>query len=100
MVSLRELELGEPEPGPEMGLLALQAPVPDVDLLRRLVAAGDLGELAHVPDLSPPRLLPVDPVEAPALALLDPLHLVELVFPAERAVCVEFHRHLHDIGSV
>ena len=36
-----------------------------------------------------------DPVEAGRLALLDLLHLMDLVTPAKRTVCFEFHWHLH-----
>jgi len=73
------------------------APVPDVDLLGRLVPSGNLGELPHVSDCAPPCFLAIDPVEAGGLALLDLLHLVGLVIPAEWTIGLEFYWHFHDI---
>jgi hypothetical protein len=36
-------------------------------------------------------------VEAGRFALLDLLHLMDLVIPAKRTVCFEFRWHLHDV---
>ena len=93
--SLRQLELGNPVAFPQVGFPAGCAAVPDVNLLCGLVATRDLRELAHVAHFTSPSLLAVDPVEAGRLALLDLLHLMDLVTPAKRTVCFEFHWHLH-----
>jgi hypothetical protein len=78
-------------------LFAGDTAVPDVDLLRRLIAAGHLGEFTHVAYFTPSRLLAVNPVEAGCLAFFYLLDLMNLVSPAERAIGVEFRWHFHKI---
>jgi hypothetical protein len=78
-------------------LLAGDTAVPDVDLLRRLVAAGHLGEFTHVAYITPSRLLAVNPVEAGRFAFFYLLDLMNLVSTAERAIGVEFRWHFHKI---
>ncbi len=94
--SLRQLELGNPVTFAKVRFSAHCAAVPDVDLLRGLVATRDFRELAHVAYFSSASLLAVDPVEAGCFALLDLFHFMDLVIPAKRTVCFEFHWHLHD----
>ena len=93
--SLRQLELGNPVAFPQVGFPAGCTAVPDVDLLCGLVATRDLRELAHVAHFTSTCFLAVDPVETGRLALLDLLHLMDLMTSAKRTVCFEFHWHLH-----
>ena len=95
--SLRQFKLCDTVTLAQVCFLAGNTAVPDIDLLRRLVAAGHLGEFTHVADFSSPCFLPVDPVETGRLAFLDLLNLMDLVVPAERAIGVEFCWHFHKI---
>ena len=95
--SLRKFKLRDTVSLAQVCLSTGDTAVPDVDLLRRLVAAGHLGEFTHVAYFSPACLLTVDPVEAGCFAFLYLLNLVNLVIPAERAIGVEFRWHFHKI---
>jgi hypothetical protein len=95
--SLRQFELCDTVTLSQVRLSAGDTAVPDVDLLRRLIAAGHLGEFTHVAYFSPACLLAVDPVEAGCFAFLYLLNLMNLVIPAERAIGVEFRWHFHKI---
>src|SRR5437867_1466952 len=95
LVDLHELELLRPPGGPLVGLLALLAPVPEMDPLRGLLAALRLRPrepavpAAHPPEppLAPPHLRP-----RPVLHTLD-LELRVLV--AVGAVAHDYTRHFH-----
>ena len=62
---------------------------PDVNLLCGLIATRDLRELADVAHFTSPSLLAVDPVEDGCLALLDLLHLMDLVTKQDATEPVE-----------
>ncbi len=94
---LDELELLGPEAFLDHGLLALEAPEPDVHLLGRLVAARHLGELTAVTDAKGPGLLALDPRESRGPSLLDLLDLVLGVSFAMWTVRLVLLRHLHMI---
>ena len=81
----------------QVRLSAGDTAVPDIDLLRRLVAAGHLGKFTHVAYFTSPCLLPVDPVKTGRLALHYLLDLMDLVVPAEWTIGVEFCWHFHKI---
>lgn len=81
-----------------MCFLTGQAPVPDIDLLRRFVATRYLGVLTHVSDLPSPCFLPVDPVKSGCFSFLYFLNLMRLMTAAKWAVCFEFFWHLHDMS--
>src|SRR5512136_1261791 len=99
-ISLRQFEFCYTVTLAQVCLLAGHAAVPDIDLLRGLVATGHFRELAHVADLAPAGFLAVDPVEAGRLALLYLLNLVHRVSPAEGAVGCKFCWHLHEISPI
>jgi hypothetical protein len=93
--SLRQFKLCDTVTLAQVRLSAGDTAVPDVDLLRRLIAAGHFGEFTHVAYFTPACLLAVDPVEAGCFAFLYLLNLMNLVIPAERAIGVEFRWHFH-----
>jgi hypothetical protein len=93
--SLRQFKLCDTVTLAQVCLSAGDTAVPDIDLLRRFVAAGHLGEFTHVAYFTPACLLAVDPVEAGCFAFLYPLNLMNLVIAAERAIGVEFRWHFH-----
>lgn len=90
IILLRKFELAQSESFSQMCFLAGCASVSYIDLLSRLVASGNLGELTHVPDTATACFLPVDPVQAGGFPLLDFLNFVQLVTATKRAVCLEF----------
>ena len=95
--SLRKFKLCDTVTLAQVCLSTGDTAVPDVDLLRRLVAARHLGEFTHVAYFTPACFLTVDPVEAGCFAFLYLLNLMNLVSPAEWAIGVEFRWHFHKI---
>jgi hypothetical protein len=100
MLSLRKFELCYTVTLAQVCLLTGDTAVPDIDLLRRLVATGHFRELAHVADPAPAGFLAVNPVKARGLSLLDLLDLVNRMNPAEGAVRGKFCWHLHEISPI
>ena len=94
--SLRQFKLRDTVTLAQVCLSTGDTAVPDVDLLRRLVAAGHFAEFAHVAHHAPAPLLAVDPVKMAYFAFLYFHDFMDLVVPAERAVCLEFGWHFHD----
>ena len=88
--SLRQFELCDTVSLAQVCFSAGDTAVPDVDLLRRLVATGHLREFAHVAYFAPACLLAVDPVEAGCLAFLYLLDLMDLVFRQKGQYVVNF----------
>jgi hypothetical protein len=99
-VSLRKFEFPCPEAFAQVCFAAYGTTVADIDLLGGLVAAGHLGELAHIPDLASTGFLAVDPVHVAILPFLDLLDLMNLVLSAEGTVGRKFTWHFHGISPV
>ena len=99
-LALHKIELASPETWTVMSLLAGTTAISQIQSLRWLVSAGDLGKLTLIPYSIGSELLPRNMGQGGSTAFSHPLHRLGGVFFAERTVSVKLLWHLHFVSSL